>query len=335
MSLPQARRIAIRAQALDGNCSKDLLGLVSRLGFLQMDPVATIAPPQHLVPYSRLGSFEVAELDRLIWEERTLLEWNAFIWPIEDLPLLRAQMHRIRTTVDGRRRDFLDANARLRRGVLRELEQNGPLLSRELNVDQLPKTAPHRWWGTSQVRPMLELLQAHGEIAVTGRVGNQRLWDVAERVYPQTEAIPWREARRLIEEKRHRALGVWLQRGQWRAYPGISDDPVPNRIVFLSPFDRLIHDRSRAEALFGFRYRLEMYVPKAKRRYGYYVLPILCGERIIGRIDVERGGTPDGLRVNGIWWEDGVTPISLEPALKQLAAFVGRNRRRAAAGRVS
>jgi hypothetical protein len=99
---------------------------------------------------------------------------------------------------------------------------------------------------------------------------------------------------------------------------------VPNRITFLSPFDRLVHDRRRAETLFGFHYRLEMYVPKAKRQYGYYVLPILRGERLVGRIDVARDGTPKGLRVNGVWWEDGVQPVALEPALKRLGSFVGR-----------
>jgi uncharacterized protein len=67
-----------------------------------------------------------------------------------------------------------------------------------------------------------------------------------------------------------------------------------------------------------------MYVPKAKRRYGYYVLPILRGERIVGRIDLERDGTPDVLRVNGVWWEDGVEPLQLAPALTRLAAFVRR-----------
>ena len=108
---------------------------------------------------------------------------------------------------------------------------------------------------------MLELLQAHGEIGVAGRAGKQRLWDIAERVYPPCETIPWREAERLIQAKTRRSLGVWRERGQWHAHSAVSDEPVPDRVVFLSPFDRLIHDRDRAEALFGFHYRLEMYVP--------------------------------------------------------------------------
>lgn len=322
VNLPQARRIAVHAQALDGS-AKDVLDVVRRLGFLQMDPIATVAPPQQLVLFGRLGRFDVAELDRLIWEERKLFEWNAFIWPIEDLPLVRARMRRRRATGNAWVRDFLQANARFRRYVLRELERNGPILSRDLKADLLTENDPHRWWGTRQVRLMLELLQARGEIAVAGRAGRQRLWDLADRVYPRTETIPWREAERLIEEKKRRSLGVWLERGKLRGHPEISDEPVPNRVTFLSPFDRLVHDRARAEALFGFFYRLEMYVPKAKRQYGYYVLPILRGDRIVGRIDVERDRTSNALRVNGVWWEDGIRPVALEPALKRLAAFVG------------
>lgn len=322
VSLQQARRIAVRAQALDGS-AENVLDVVRRLGFLQMDPISTIARPQHLVLYSRLGGFDQAELDRLIWEERKLFEWNAFIWPSEDLPLVRARMRRRRATSNGWGRDFLGANARLRRYVLRELERNGPLLSRELKADLLPGSEPHRWWGTGRVRLMLELLQARGEIAVAGRAGKQRLWDIAERVYPQTETIPWREAERLIEKRKRRSLGVWLQRGRLLAHPEVSDEPVPDRVTFLSPFDRLVHDRDRAEALFGFHYRLEMYVPRAKRRYGYYVLPILRGDRILGRIDVQRDATSNALRVNGLWWEDGVGPVGLETPLRQLASFVG------------
>src|SRR2546423_6144631 len=90
VSLEQARRIAVRAQLLDGSASS-VLETVRRLGFLQLDPIATVATPQHLVLWSRLGSFDTAELDRLLWEERKLVEFNAFVYPIEALPLLRAR----------------------------------------------------------------------------------------------------------------------------------------------------------------------------------------------------------------------------------------------------
>ena len=330
-SLERARRVAVRAQALDGS-TDGVLDTVRRLGFLQMDPISTVATPQHLVLFSRLGSFDVTELDRLLWEERKLFEWDAFIWPIEDLPLVRARMRRQRRTHNAWVRDFLAENARFRRYVLRELERNGPLLSRDLEADLLPKREAHRWWGTRQVGLMLELLQARGEIAVAGRAGRQRLWDLPERVFPETGSVPWREAERLIRDRRRRSLGVWLERGRLHVHPDVPDGPVPERIVFLSPFDRLVHDRARAEALWAFSYRLEMYVPKEKRRYGYYVLPILNGDRIVGRIDVERDRTSNELRVNSVWWEQGVEPVPLEPALGELADFVAstslRERRR-------
>jgi uncharacterized protein YcaQ len=322
MDLARARRVAVRAQALDGSATS-LRDLVGRLGFLQMDPIATIATPQQLVPFNRLAAFDPAELDRLVWEERVLFEWNAFIWPIEDLPLVRARMRRRRSTANAWTKEFLRSNAPFRRYLLRELERSGPILSRDLKADLLPDGEPHRWWGTRQVRLMLEILQVHGEIAVAGRRGRQRLWDLADRVYPETESIRWREAERLIREQRRRSLGVWLERGKLHVHPEISDEPVPDRVAFLSPFDRLVHDRARAEALFGFFYRLEMYVPKAKRQYGYYVLPILHGDRIVGRIDVERNRATSDLQVNGLWWEDAAEPVPLEPALERLAAFVG------------
>jgi uncharacterized protein len=275
------------------------------------------------VLFSRLGPVDVSELDRLLWQERQLIEWHAFLWPIEDLPLVRARMRRRRLNENAWVREFLKANARFRRYVLRELERSGPVLSRDLEHDQMPSAERHRWWGTRQVRLMLEVLHARGEIAVAGRSGRQRLWDLPERVFPETETVPLREAERLIQEQRRRALGVWKERNTWRTHDEISDAAVPRRVTFLSPFDRLIHDRDRAEALFGFHYRLEMYVPKAKRQYGYYVLPILAGDRIVGRIEPYFDRKDGVLRVKGLWWEDGVRPVSLDRPLRSLARFVG------------
>ena len=326
LSLKQARRIAVRAQLLDGSATS-ILDTVRRLGFLQIDPISTVAPPQHLVLFSRLGPYDRAELDRLLWEERKLFEWNAFIWPIEDLPLVRARMMKRRRAGNSARdrwiSDFLKENARFRRYVLRELEQNGPLLSRQLEHELMAPGEAHRWWGTRQVRLMLEILQARGEVAVAGRSGKQRLWDLADRVFPRTETPPWREAEREIEEKRRRSIGVWKERGRWHVHPDIPDSPVPRRVTVLSPFDRLVHDRDRAEFLWSFRYRLEMYVPKAKREYGYYVLPILSGDRVVGRIEPVFDRKTGALRVNGVWWEDGVRPVSLTQELKRLAHFLG------------
>jgi uncharacterized protein len=322
----EARRIAVRAQLLDGSAT-DVLDTVRRLGFLQIDPIATVATPQQLVLWSRLGPYDIAELDRLLWEERKLFEWGAFIRPIEDFPLILARMRRKRTgkyAWERRGTEFLRKNAAFRKYVLRELEQRGPLLARELGDTSVRTWESGGWWGSRNVAVMLELLEGRGQVAIVGRRGGHRLWDLAERWFPEVDPPPLKEAERLLAEKRFRALGVRLARnGSWEAHPEAEDGRVPARTTFLSPFDRLIHDRDRAEALFGFRYRLEMYVPKSKREYGYYVLPILRGDRLVGRIEPVFDRKTGVLRVNSVHWEPDVKPVSLDRPLRALARFVG------------
>jgi uncharacterized protein YcaQ len=321
-----ARQIAVRAQLLDGT-ARGVLETVRGLGFLQLDPIAAVAKPQHLVLWSRLGRFDTDELDRLLWVERRLFEWNAFIWPIESLPLIRARMRQGgRTSTSSwerRRREFLRRNAAFRGYVLGELERRGPLLARELeDRSAQARDQVHRWWGSRQVAQMLELLHLRGDVAVVGRRGGQRLWDLGERWYPETEVVPPREAERLLAEQRFRTLGVRLEQGEWWAHPDVSDAPVPDRATLLSPFDRLVHDRARTEALFDFRYRLEMYLPAAKREYGYYVLPILVGARLVGRVEPRFDRKTGTLEVLGAWGDTS----RLADALGELATFLGAQR---------
>lgn len=329
VSPEEARRIAVRAQLLDGTATS-ILDTVRRLGFLQIDPISTVAPPQQLVLWSRLGPYDTAELDRLLWEEKKLFEWNAYIWPIEDLPLVRARMRRRSTRYAWERRgtEFLRENASYKRYVLRELERNGPMLSRELADDSVRTWKSHGWYGSRNTAVLLEILHARGVVAVVGRRNGQRLWDLSERWYPETETIALRDADRLLAEKRFRALGVRLTRKGWEAHPNASDGSVPERVTFLSPFDRLIHDRDRAEALFDFRYRLEMYVPKAKREYGYYVLPMLAGDRLVGRIEPRVDRKTKTVEVLGAWGDTS----RADEALASLAAFVGAERIRTTPG---
>jgi uncharacterized protein YcaQ len=321
----------VRAQLLDGSAG-GVLDTVQKLGFLQLDPISSVAPPQHLVLWSRLGpTYDRDELDRLLWEERKLFEWNAFIWPIEDLPLVRARMKRPllgKYSWERRATEFLKANPRFKRYVLKELERRGPLLSRELDDHSVSRWNSDGWTGDRSVSVMLEILHSRGDVAVVGRRSGQRVWDLAERWYPETETVPLEESDRLLAQKRLRALGVWLEKDRWMAHPDAVDGPVPDRVTFLSPFDRLIKDRDRTEALWDFHYRLEMYVPKAKRQYGYYVLPILRGDRLVGRIDPVLDRKRNVLVVNGVFEEPGVRfpKRAVQTALKSLAHFVGAER---------
>jgi uncharacterized protein YcaQ len=324
----EARRIAVRAQLLDGS-AKDVLSTVRHLGRLQIDPIATVAPPQYLVLWSRLGPYDRAELDRLLFEQKKLFEWNAFIYPIEDLPLLRARMREPWGQLKWQRwaKEFMQEQGGLRRYILRELERRGPLPSRELEHHAARADERTVWWGTrAHMTWMLELLHSRGKIAVAGRLQGQRLWDIAERVWPETETVPLADARRALEEKQFRAQGVHLTRTGLIAHQDAEDGRVPARVTFLSPFDGLVKNRDRAEALWDFYYRLEMYVPKTKREYGYYVLPILRGDRLIGRIEPIYDRKAGTLKINAVFAEPdapkGAGP-GIAAAVRRLAKWLG------------
>ena len=326
VSPAEARRIAVRAQLLDGS-AKDVLSTVRHLGRLQIDPISTVAPPQYLVLWSRLGRYDRAELDRLLWERKQLFEFKAYIYPIEDLPLLQALMRA--PWGPGKwsdwQRQFMKEESGLRRYILRELEREGPLPSRVLEHQAARYKERTVWWGTrAQMTWMIELLHARGKVAVAGREAGQRLWDLSERVYPETETVPLAEAKRVLEEKRFRAQGVQLERKALVVHPDAVDGAVPaSRVTFLSPFDGLVKNRDRAEALWDFFYRLEMYVPKAKREYGYYVLPILRGDRLVGRIEPAFDRKTGTLRVLGVFAQPGA-PSSAGPGIAAATRRLGR-----------
>ncbi len=339
VSLEEARRIAIRAQLLDSSVT-DVLSTVRRLGFLQIDVVSPVATPQHLVLFSRLGpGYDRAELDRLLWEERALFEWRAFIYPTEDLPLYRSFMRRFPIGDTARPRlirQWLAANTAFRRHVLAELRRGGPLPSRDIEDRSSTPWRSAGWTANRNVGQMLEFLWARGEIAVVGRRGGQRLYDLAERWYPVGEVIPARAVERILAERRLRSLGITRRGpglsarikgipGEWVVRPDLADAtaPLPRRTTFLSPFDRLIYDRDRTQELFGMRYRLEIYVPKAKREFGFFVMPVLHGDRLVGRIDPEFDRRTGVLRVHAVHWEPGARPVSLERPLRSLARFLG------------
>ncbi|MFC4150596.1 DNA glycosylase AlkZ-like family protein [Micromonospora mangrovi] len=336
----EARRIAVRAQLLDAHRPTDLASVVHRLTFLQLDPTAAVAPSADLVAWTRLGAaYRPSHLTRALEHDRALFEHRAMVRPMADLGLHLAEMATL--PEHARQREWLRANDTFRRYVLDLLRDSGPLLSREVEDRSTVPWPSTGWTNNRNVTQMLELLAARGEIAISGRIGRQRRWDLAERVYPTgTPVVPAEEARRLRDERWLRAMGVARASvvgdagepaevagttGTWRVDPEALGRPFAGRTALLSPFDRLIHDRRRALELFDFDYKLEMYVPKANRRWGYFALPVLHHDRLIGKVDTTADRKASVLRVDAIHGDvpfDAATTAAVHEELAALANWL-------------
>jgi len=319
----QARRIAVRAQCLDAPRPTELVAVVQKLTLLQIDPTAAIAPSADLVAWSRLGSaYQPAHLRQAL-EDRTLFEADALVRPVGDLGLYLAgasERPRYEHT-----RVWLHDNERFRRDILDLLRNSGPATSRDIPDTSVVPWASTGWTNNRNVTQMLEILMTRGEVAIAGRVGRERLWDLPERVYPADVVVPSAaEAERIKNERRLASLGIAREKGtamplepvvvgdagepavvdgtkgEWRVDPAALGEDFEGRTALLSPFDRLVYDRVRAQELFDFVYTLEMYKPAAKRRWGYFALPILHHDRLIGKLDAVVDRKAAVLRVNAI-----------------------------------
>jgi uncharacterized protein YcaQ len=330
LSREQARQIAVRAQWLHRDRPPGLLELVRQLTLLQVDLTPAVAPSADLVAWSRLGSsHSPADLESALGDQ-ALVELQGMIRPAEDLALYRADMADWDKggEVGGwrkARRDWVAANKGCRLDILNQLRSDGPLPAREIpDTCELPWKSSG-WTNNRNVLRLLEFMEARGEVAVVGRqAGRDRLWDLAERVFPDDNVVPAAEARRIRAQRRLRSLGIARARGPecpvepqdvgevgepaviegvrggWRVDPAQLDQPFSGRAALLSPIDRLVYDRKRMAEIFEFDYQLEMYKPAAKRRWGYYALPILYGDRLVGKLDAISDRPAGVLRVNAI-----------------------------------
>jgi uncharacterized protein YcaQ len=245
---------------------------------------------------------------------------------------------------------WLQANDAFRKDVLRLLRASGPPMSRDVPDTSAVPWQSTEWTGNRNVTQMLEFLNARGEVAIAGRLGRQRLWDLPERVYPRVKPVSLARARRIMAGRRVRALGLSRPEvigvsgeryyeevhgepaevegtaGEWVVDPSLLDGDFEGRTALLSPFDRLVHDRVRAEELFEFEYFLEMYKPAPKRRWGYFALPILHHDRLVGKLDAVADRKASRLRVHAIH-EDVRFTRALSKAvlaeLESLASWLG------------
>jgi uncharacterized protein YcaQ len=356
-----------------------VLGMVRRLGSVQIDSIAAVERAHHHILFARNPRYRQDELRQLCDRDRAVFEtWthDAAFLPVEAFPYWRHYFARAAKFVahPGYRRYFAPVTARDRSAVLGRLERDGPLRPRDLDTRSVD------WHDAYFARPSLgkltlELLWRTGKVAVTRREGQEKVYDLAERVIPaehyrarvtKVEYVDWacrealerlvvatpaqiarffdavdtheaarwcaRERRRGVVETRFARADGATRIGGFAlegVVAALRDAPAaPRAPRLLNPFDPLIHDRQRTRGVFGFDYTVEIWVPASKRRYGYYVLPILEGERFVGRLDAKVDRSADRLRLLGLWWEPGVRPAAvrsqaLAGALRRLARFTG------------
>ncbi|NTW42224.1 MAG: winged helix-turn-helix domain-containing protein, partial [Cellulomonadaceae bacterium] len=281
--------------------------------------------------------------------DRTLFEYRATARPMADLRLYLAEMERAPRYAQTR--EWLTANTTFRRDVLDRLGEHGPLLSRDVPDTSAVPWPSTGWTNNRNVTQMLEILAARGEVAIAGRRGKQRLWDLADRVYPHdVEAVPFDAALRERSTRRLAALGIARAStlaqpvepadvgdvgepatvegttGEWRVDPAAVGLPFTGRTALLSPFDRLVHDRRRATELFDFEYYLEMYKPVPQRRWGYFALPVLHHDRLVGKVDATADRKAGRLTLNAVHQDVPFTPAmtnDVHDELEALATWLG------------
>jgi uncharacterized protein len=352
LSRQEARRIAVRAQLLDAARPSSLLDVIRHLGMVQNDTTAAVAPSAHVVCWSRIGShYAPRDLDDLL-DDRSLVEFRGAIRAAGDMAMFRADMQ----GWPGREplrdwqvyvRDWVKANDACREEILQWLRSEGPLPAGELPDSCAVPWRSTGWTDYRNVVRLLDFMEQRGEVAVSGRSNRGRLWDLADRVYPDDPVIPAEEARIRRDQRRLTALGIARDkgpgcpvepldvgnagepaviegvRGSWRVDPTQLGQPFHGRAALLSPLDRLVVDRKRMAEIFEFDYQLEMYKPAAKRRWGYYALPILYGDRLVGKLDAVADQPAGVLRINAIHQDYEFTK-SMRAAIDQEIAELGQ-----------
>lgn len=342
----------MRAQLLSADRPAGIVETVDALTVINIEPTAAIAPSADLILWSRLGwPYQPADLARLVEEDRAIFEWGGFYRTMADLPLLRHEMAARPQSREAR--EWLAANAVFRQEVLDRLRADGPLRPTDIPDTAQVSWRSSGWTNNRNTLQMLEMLVLHGDVAISARDAGGRLFDLADRVYPADalEIAP-EEAARERAERRLSSLGIARSKsiaqpiepvdvgsvgeeatvvgvpGTWRLDPAalVDLDRFAPRTVLLSPFDRLVFDRRRLEDLFDFEYLLEMYKPAAKRRWGYFALPILHGDRFVGKLDAKADRKTGVLMVNAIHEDrpfDLATSEAVHREIRDLAQWLG------------
>jgi uncharacterized protein YcaQ len=369
LSKDEARRVALAAQGLAASRpaspgTRQLNHAMARMGVLQIDSVNVFARSHYLPLFSRLGAYDTAALDRLVFARRPAYveSWAhvaAFI-PVADWALFQFRRDDLRDKYgDG---EWMRRHAEIIDWVRAELAARGPLRPAEIDHDAKRRGGGGPWWDWDVIKEALERLFLFGEVAIAGRRGFERRYGLAEQVIPAevlANPVPRDEAVRELVRRAARAYGVatasdladyWRLRDRPAVTAAIGDlvdagelapvtvegwtsggraakawlhrdGRVPRRVdatAIVSPFDPVVWFRDRAERLFDFEYRIEIYTPAPKRRYGYYSLPVVVGDDVVGRVDLKADRQSSRLLVQSAWWEHGAPPHAAERLAAEL-----------------
>ncbi len=380
----EARRLFLHGHALAeppvGRASgADLAALIGRLGYVQLDSINTVARAHHMILFARRPSYRADDLKPLLERDRLLFEhWthDAAIVPMEAYRHWHHRFARSAVRLESKWESWFRGGYREKFDeILARITAEGAVSCSDVGEGE--DRGRGGWWDWHPSKTALEWLWRTGALAISGRDGFQKRYDLSERVIPEAhrgtsseaEMIDWAcqgalqrlgfattgELAAFYQAVTPEEAKAWcataLARGEvveiavegadgalrrcfarpevWSA-AALAPEP-PGRVRILSPFDPALRDRNRAERLFGFYYRIEVFVPEAKRQYGYYVFPVLEGSRIIGRIDMKAQRADGVLQVRAFWPERGVAMGAgrlerLEAELARMARFAGCER---------
>lgn len=380
-----ARLLLMQAQGLLDDPDRKatpaaLRKLIDRLGYVQVDSINVVDRGHHLTLAARLNDYRPGHLAHLHEKRRDLFEhWthDASLIPARWYPFWKPRFRRFRTSVRFQRwtqRRMGPDHAKIVAHVRRRIRREGPLMSKDFETP--PDAKSGSWWGWTPQKTALEALWHTGVTTVSRRENFHKVYDLAERVFPEQHAVRAPGARQHVDWACREAIdrlsvatageiasffdaippkeaAAWcrdaLRRGEivdvevedagdgrrraafavpdWESRLARCPDP-PTALRLLGPFDPVIRDRRRLERRFGFAYRFEAFVPAPKREYGYYVLPILEGDRFVGRLDPKLHRDRDTLEVRSLYWEPGIRPSrarlrALDDALGVMARRLG------------
>lgn len=371
----RARRLFMARHALaepptPKQSKADLLALVERLGFVQVDSIQTVERAHHMILFARNQTYRKRDLAALVERDRALFEnWthDASLIPTRFFPIWRAAFEAKAPRLAKRwtgygREGFLEQLD----GVLAEIARRGPCKTADMGADEARSSGG--WWEWNPSKTALEYLWRTGRLCVCRRENFHKVYDLTENVIPAAHRGPAPDRESLVDWCCGAALdrlgfatsgdlaAFWglispVEAKDWAARqnalievevesadgarprrhltrPDLMEEEAPEppaRVRVLSPFDPMIRDRKRTRRLFGFDYTIEVFVPAAKRRYGYYVFPLLEADRLIGRIDMKADRAEDALAVRALWLEPKVRPSA--GRIRRIEAELERQRR--------